>query len=311
MAQHLKSKRRRKYTVESLKDAIRAVANGMSVRKASLTFRVPQMTIVRYEKSLTAQKIRRKTKLDTTEEASLVDMLKQRIPDEQTRSLFFCGSNKLRQSEGYLSDPAAIINFDESGFMLGFEKEKVCAARGMKHVPSYTDGTTRDRVSTLVCGDAAGKIYKPLVLFDGIMHLESMFDNTDGKLYNAVNGSGVMDCDLITDYFRKVILPDAPQKMTRNTFAGHLALLCTSEASRFSFEFKAPLKSGFKNTSIFPFSPETKTLETADEASKKRGRPKTVQIELPVAVKERTRSKSAKADLPVASKKGRSKKVKN
>ncbi|GAV06068.1 hypothetical protein RvY_16104 [Ramazzottius varieornatus] len=75
MAEDLKSKRRRKYTVESLKDAIRAVANGMSVRKASLTFRVPQMTIVRYEKSPTAQKIGRKTKLDTTEEALLVDPL--------------------------------------------------------------------------------------------------------------------------------------------------------------------------------------------------------------------------------------------
>ncbi|GAU91549.1 hypothetical protein RvY_03781 [Ramazzottius varieornatus] len=75
MAEDLKSKRRRKYTVESLKDATRAVANGMSVRKASLTFRVPQMTIVRYEKFPTAQKIGRKTKLDTTEEALLVDML--------------------------------------------------------------------------------------------------------------------------------------------------------------------------------------------------------------------------------------------
>ncbi|GAU89557.1 hypothetical protein RvY_02094 [Ramazzottius varieornatus] len=39
-----------------------------------------------------------------------------------------------------------------------------------------------------------------------------MFDNTDGKLYIAVSGTGVMDCDVITDYFRKVILPNAPQK---------------------------------------------------------------------------------------------------
>ncbi|GAU89558.1 hypothetical protein RvY_02095 [Ramazzottius varieornatus] len=151
------------------------------------------MTIVRYEKSPTAQKIGRKTKLDTTEEALLVDMLigfgnsgfpmnKHDLRSVVDGISFGKGAGwtpecaedwisllaKL-ESEGYLSDPAAIINFDESGFMLGFEKEKGYAARGMKHVPSYPDGTTRYAVSTLFCGDAAGKMYKPLVLFDGII----------------------------------------------------------------------------------------------------------------------------------------------
>ncbi|GAU91599.1 hypothetical protein RvY_03824 [Ramazzottius varieornatus] len=143
----------------------------MSVRKASLTFRVPQMTIVRYEKSPTAQKIGRKTKLDTTEEALLVDMLiafgnsgfpmnkhdlrsfvdeisfgkgigtffseewhRRCMRDNEKQISLRMGSNVDRkkarewtpecaedwisllaklESEGYLSDPAARINFDE------------------------------------------------------------------------------------------------------------------------------------------------------------------------------------------------------
>ncbi|GAU89561.1 hypothetical protein RvY_02098 [Ramazzottius varieornatus] len=58
-------------------------------------------------------------------------------------------------------------------------------------------------------------------------------------------------------------------------------------------------------------SKKAKPSETTDEVLKKRGRPKTAQIDLPVAVKKRTRSQSAKADLPVAPKKGTSKKAKN
>ncbi|GAU92394.1 hypothetical protein RvY_04479 [Ramazzottius varieornatus] len=75
MSEGFKSNNRRKYTEESLKYAVRAVANGMTVRKASLTFGVPCMTIVRYERSPMAQKQGRPTKLDKTEEALLVDML--------------------------------------------------------------------------------------------------------------------------------------------------------------------------------------------------------------------------------------------
>ncbi|GAV07148.1 hypothetical protein RvY_17023 [Ramazzottius varieornatus] len=322
-------------------------------------------------------------------------------------------------------------------------------------------------------------MYRPLVLFDGVMHLQSMFDNTEGKLYIAVNATGVMNPEVMTDYFRKVILPNAPQKCIV-LFDGHyshvnnaqlfklcrdsgkdIKLICLPAGQTDKLQpldncafgcmkekwknYKASrrldptfvamsLKSGFRNTGIFPFSPETirgtvdkrlvaqdapvspmltkesspmkdvadilrsrvgrdddkinasiesivsiyaghktatetvvaavskafsfskpkkqrkpkdqrlaldkgrnvldseyveaveersrarlalkvskkaKPSETADEVPKKRGRPKTAQIDLPVAVKKRTRSQSAKADLPVASKKGRSKKAKN
>ncbi|GAV07149.1 hypothetical protein RvY_17024 [Ramazzottius varieornatus] len=194
MSEGFKIKRRRKYTEERLQDAVRAVANGMSVRKASLTFCVPRGTIINYEQSPIAQQLGRKTKLDPTEEALLVDMWigsgnngfpmnkhnlltfvdemgfgkgigtvfsekwhRRFLRDHGKQISLRMGSNVDRkkarewtvecavnwinllsclESEGYLSDPSAVINLDESGFILGFEKEKVYAARGMKHVPS-------------------------------------------------------------------------------------------------------------------------------------------------------------------------------
>ncbi|GAV02585.1 hypothetical protein RvY_13129 [Ramazzottius varieornatus] len=67
--------------------------------------------------------------------------------------------------QGYLSNPEGIIKLDESGFVLGFERERVYAEKGKKHVVSYTEGSTRDQVTTLFCGNAAGRMFKPLVLF--------------------------------------------------------------------------------------------------------------------------------------------------
>ncbi|GAV01518.1 hypothetical protein RvY_12217 [Ramazzottius varieornatus] len=55
-------------------------------------------------------------------------------------------------------------------------------------------------------------MFKPLVLFDGVLHLGSMYDNTKDKLYVAVNRSGVMDHKVLTDYFRQEVLPNAPHK---------------------------------------------------------------------------------------------------
>ncbi|GAU97117.1 hypothetical protein RvY_08470 [Ramazzottius varieornatus] len=55
-------------------------------------------------------------------------------------------------------------------------------------------------------------MFKPLVLYDGVLHLGSIYDNTNDKLYVAVNRKGVMDHKVLTDYFRQEMLPNAPDK---------------------------------------------------------------------------------------------------
>ena len=44
-------------------------------------------------------------------------------------------------------------------------------------------------------------------------------------------------------------------QVTKNNFPYHLSLLCNNQAGKHSFNFENTLKSGFKNTGIFPYDP--------------------------------------------------------
>ena len=106
---------------------------------------------------------------------------------------------------GYLDDPRGIFNLDESSFMLGYERMIAFSPKGAKQMKCLSEGSTRDQVSVLFCGDATGKILRPCVLFDAQSHAESMYENTANKLYVAVNDSGIMDPFVFTNYFKQEI----------------------------------------------------------------------------------------------------------
>lgn len=55
------------------------------------------------------------------------------------------------------------------------------------------DRTDREMVTVLVGGIGAEKVLRPLILFDGVVHLGSGHDGTGGECLFAVNPSGVMD----------------------------------------------------------------------------------------------------------------------
>ena len=111
--------------------------------------------------------------------ASNIDRKKSREWDN-ANSESWIGLLERLHNEGFLSDPRGIINLDESPFMMGFERETVYAKRGTKQVKSYVEGSTRDQITVLFCGNAAGKMFVPLVLYDGVMLLESMVRGTQG-----------------------------------------------------------------------------------------------------------------------------------
>ena len=95
---------------------------------------------------------------------------------------------------------------DESSFKFGYESSKVFARKGAKQVKLLSEGTTRDQISVLFCGDATGKMLRPLVLYDGKLHLESMYEGTADKIYVAVNESGMMDPAIFMKYFEEEIV---------------------------------------------------------------------------------------------------------
>ena len=118
--------------------------------------------------------------------------------------------------QGFLADPKSIVNLDESTSMLGFERKTVYTKRGTKHVKSLTEGSTREQVTVLFCGTAQGKMFVRLVLYDGVVMLESMVRGTLGKVCVAVNSSGIMDADVLTGYFRSEVIPKLEAEKVKN-----------------------------------------------------------------------------------------------
>ncbi|XP_055351928.1 uncharacterized protein LOC129598178 [Paramacrobiotus metropolitanus] len=109
--------------------------------------------------------------------------------------------------EGWLDDPAAIWNLDESGFSTAEKVDFVFARKGTKNVLSYYDGNDKEVITVLAGGNAAGTILRPLILYDGKMHIASRYRGTQDRCWLGVNHSGVMDTDVFLEYFEKEVLP--------------------------------------------------------------------------------------------------------
>ena len=112
------------------------------------------------------------------------------------------------QNDDFLSDPDGIFNFDESPFPTGEPHDKVYAECGVREVDSFATGSNREWITTMFGGFASGRTIRPLILYDGKMHLLSRFDNTEDKVLIAVNTSGVMDNKTLLNYFGREIFPN-------------------------------------------------------------------------------------------------------
>ena len=109
--------------------------------------------------------------------------------------------------DGFLTDPDGIVNVDESPFPTGETHDKVYAECGTREVESFGTGSDREHITTLFGGFASGRTLRPVVLYDGKMHIRSRFDGTFDDVLIGVNNSGVMDNKTMVEYFRKELLP--------------------------------------------------------------------------------------------------------
>ena len=109
--------------------------------------------------------------------------------------------------EGYLSDPEGIFNLDESALFLGHDYNVIYARRGSKRVLSHHDGDTKERVTVLACENAAGKMLRPFIIYNGMSQISSRFSGPDDGRYSDVNKSGWMDNPSFTAYVREEVIP--------------------------------------------------------------------------------------------------------
>jgi hypothetical protein len=74
-------------------------------------------------------------------------------------------------------------------------------------VDSYFDGDPKERLTVLACGNAAGIMLRPLILYDGKVNLVSRLDGTHDQCLIATNASGYMDNVLFTAYIKEELIP--------------------------------------------------------------------------------------------------------
>ena len=104
-------------------------------------------------------------------------------------------------NEGYLKNPTSIWNLDESGFFLDHDFDRVYARKGTKNVYSHHDGDIKERMTVLACGNAAGVMLRPFVLYDGKVQLLSRLKGNREQVFCVgINRSGWMDNRNFTSY---------------------------------------------------------------------------------------------------------------
>ncbi|GAU87628.1 hypothetical protein RvY_00447 [Ramazzottius varieornatus] len=109
--------------------------------------------------------------------------------------------------EGYFERTEQFWNLDEKAFDTAEMYDRVIARKGARQIPSLYDGTEKECVTILPCGNAAGIQLKFMALYAGKVHVRSRLDDTEGVCYHAVNSSGYMDEIHFANYMKQVVFP--------------------------------------------------------------------------------------------------------
>ncbi|GAU91916.1 hypothetical protein RvY_04082 [Ramazzottius varieornatus] len=86
---------------------------------------------------------------------------------------------------GFLDEPDRVWNLDESAFNPGQMLDRVVGRKGMRQIYSQYDGTEKELVTILPCGNAAGIQLPFMALFSRKRHVRSRLDDTGGHCYQG------------------------------------------------------------------------------------------------------------------------------
>ncbi|GAV02971.1 hypothetical protein RvY_13466 [Ramazzottius varieornatus] len=108
---------------------------------------------------------------------------------------------------GFLERPVQVWNLEETAFTTSEMYDSVIARKGAKQIPSQFDGTEKENVTILPCGNASGVQLRFMALYAGKVHVQSRLDDTFGLCYHAVNASGYMDQVHFANYIKTELIP--------------------------------------------------------------------------------------------------------
>ncbi|GAU92488.1 hypothetical protein RvY_04564 [Ramazzottius varieornatus] len=125
------------------------------------------------------------------------------------------------KDQGFLERPGQVWNLDETAFDTIRMYDRVIARKGVRQIASQYDGTEKELVTILPCGNAAGVQLRFMALFSGKLHVQSRLDDTHNLCYQAVNASGYMDQLLFANYVKAEVFPAITEPLNVLFVDGH------------------------------------------------------------------------------------------
>ncbi|GAU90069.1 hypothetical protein RvY_02541 [Ramazzottius varieornatus] len=107
----------------------------------------------------------------------------------------------------FLDEPEQVWNLNESAFNTAEMFDRVVGRKRMRQIYSQFDGTEKELVTILPCGNAARLQLPFMALFSGKRHVRSRLNGTSGHCYQRVNDSGTMDQLHFANYLKLVVFP--------------------------------------------------------------------------------------------------------
>lgn len=124
--------------------------------------------------------------------------------------------------------PENIFNYDETNLSNKPGVKKALFRRGVKYAEVVRD-TSKDAISIMFCGSAAGRLLPPYIIYKA-PHLWENYcvGGPKGAIYNC-SSSGWFDSFIFKDWFEKMFLAQArrlpgPKLLIGDNLASHLSL---------------------------------------------------------------------------------------
>ncbi|GAU94358.1 hypothetical protein RvY_06147 [Ramazzottius varieornatus] len=140
---------------------------------------------------------------------------------------------------GFLEEPEQVWNLDESAFNTAEIFDRVVGRKGMRQIYSQFDGTEKELVTILPCGNAAGLQLPFMALFSGKLHVRSRLDGTGGHCYQGVNATGTKDQLHFANYLKMVVFPAMTKTKNVIFVDGHFSHVNNFTLMKYITEFEA------------------------------------------------------------------------
>ena len=118
----------------------------------------------------------------------------------------------LTDDDGTSMDPACVFNCDETGVPLDFRPSRVVAAKKARNVWSISSGD-KTQITVMGCGNAAGTMIPPLVVFKGVRKNTFLVDGAPEGWQVKFSKSGWMNSVVFEEWFEHHFIPYVDQNV--------------------------------------------------------------------------------------------------